>query len=309
MRRNQNLIQQLSLNRINGPFDQRWNRGTPTWKHPDQGGFDARKYEVAEILDDTTAEKFIVQEHYSHSYPAALRRYGLYTGNALVGVAVFSAPTNVLTLTRPFPDLLPYHESMELGRFVLRTEAPSNSESFFLKKCFQLLKREGVRGVVSFADPVARSNASGQTIFGGHIGHIYQISSALFTGRGTPRTLLLLPDGKALNERTLQKIRAQESGHESAEDVLVTYGARPLGSRDDPRAWLRESLQTIGVRKLRHPGAYRYLFDLGGRIIHPRIGLDILPYPRRSEGELEHFPIGHAEPAEEQTDKPFLPGE
>ena len=39
---------------------------------------------------------------------------------------------------------------------------------------FQLARREGVRGVVSFSDPVARRDATGRVVFPGHIGIVYQ---------------------------------------------------------------------------------------------------------------------------------------
>lgn len=278
-------VVQLSFDQMAGPLCQRWSRGIGTWKHPDQGGFDVRRYEIAEILDDATARAFVIEHHYSHSYPAALKRYGLYRGGTLVGVAVFSAPSNELTLTKPFPSLKPYYESMELGRFILEDSVESNGETHFLAQCFRHLKQAGVRGVVSFADPVARRDSLGRVCFRGHVGHIYMAASALFAGRGTARTLLLLPDGQALSDRTLQKIRAQERGHESAEEELIRYGAQPLHSGEDPRQWLKDALLTIGVQKLEHPGCYRYLFSLGGRVVRPSIGLPTYPYPSKSREE------------------------
>lgn len=279
------VVQQLSFDQVAGPFCQRWQGGVPTWKHPDQGGFNRSLYEIAEIADDTTAAAFIFREHYSHSYPAALRRFGLYRRDKLVGVAVFGIPTNTRTLTLPFPDLIPYKQSAELSRFVLTdADCPSNSETFFLWQCLHILKRDGMRGVVAFSDPVPRRNQHGTTVFAGHYGHIYRSGSAIYAGRGTPRTLLLLPNGHVLNDRSVQKVRAQEPGHEGVEELLVEHGARPLRSDEDPHRWLKEALETIHVQRLRHPGCHRYLFDLSGRVRRQRIGLPILPYPYRCDG-------------------------
>ena len=42
--------------------------------------------DVAPIADDTTARRFVVEHHYSQSYPAARRRFGLYERGALAKI-------------------------------------------------------------------------------------------------------------------------------------------------------------------------------------------------------------------------------
>src|SRR6266487_3129473 len=96
------------------------------------------------------------RRHYSASYPAALQRYGLWLHQRLVGVAVFSVPAQAKVLTNVFPDLLPYEESAELGRFVLLDDVPANAESWFLAEAFHQAAALGLRGVVSFSDPFPR---------------------------------------------------------------------------------------------------------------------------------------------------------
>lgn len=61
---------------------QRWQDGVHSWRHVHDGGFDARRHEVAE-LDEATAKRYVVLHHYSHSYPAAALRYGLYRATPL----------------------------------------------------------------------------------------------------------------------------------------------------------------------------------------------------------------------------------
>lgn len=78
----------------------RWRAGRASWR-PAAELFEASAFEVASIPDDTTARAFVVPAHYSHSYPAARRRFGLYTRGTLVGCAVFSAPTRAAVL-RPW---------------------------------------------------------------------------------------------------------------------------------------------------------------------------------------------------------------
>lgn len=148
--------------------------------------FTPARYRVAH-LDEATARTFIGQNHYLRSFPAALHRFGMWDRNTshLVGVAVYSAPVHSGVLQLAFPQLEPYRQSMELGRFVLLDEIPANAESWMLARTFRALRDHGVRGVVSFADPMPRLSAAGMVV-AGHVGTIYQASGALYTGRGTP---------------------------------------------------------------------------------------------------------------------------
>ncbi|MEU8544531.1 hypothetical protein AB0C52_31820 [Streptomyces sp. NPDC048717] len=245
---------------------QRWRGRRHSFRHVSEGGFDARRYKV-EPLPETAAKAFVVGHHYSGSFPSARFRFGLYDtagGEAqLRGVAVFGVPVTSAVLTRPLPDLQPYVESLECSRFVLVDEVPANAESWFLARCFDELLVLGVRGVVSFADPVPRRDASGALVAVGHVGTIYQATNAVYMGRATPRTVKLLPNGMVLNERMAQKVRRQEQGHEYAEKVLLRLGAPALRAGMDPKVWLREALETVGARNLRHHGVHRFVYRLG----------------------------------------------
>jgi hypothetical protein len=176
---------------------------------------------------------------------------------------------------------------LECSRFVLTDDCPGNSESWFLARCFDALLHRGVRGIVSFADPVPRRDSSGTLIAVGHVGTIYQASNALYVGRATPRTIKVLPNGTILNERAAQKIRRQEQGHEYAEAALIALGAPVPRAGADPKVWLREALAAVGARNVRHRGAHRYVFRLGKtrseregiRVGLPAVGV----YPKRHD--------------------------
>lgn len=240
---------------------QRWRHQRHTWRHARDGGFDADRYRV-EPISEPTAKAYVVTHHYSRTYPAAAHRHGLFEGGELLGVAVFGIPVQTAALTKAFPGLEPMVESYELSRFVLADEVPANAESWFLARCFDQLAARHVRGVLSFADPVPRTVA-GETLFAGHVGTIYQASNAVHAGRGTPRTLTLLPDGTVLNDRSVQKVRSQDRGHEHVEAKLIGYGARPIRAGENPSTWLRSALEDIHVTRLRHRGCIRYLFPIG----------------------------------------------
>ncbi|MFF4542263.1 hypothetical protein [Streptomyces aureus] len=157
----------------------------------------------------------------------------------------------------------PFTQSVECARFVLLDGCPGNAESWFLARCHAALLEDGVRGVVSFADPVPRRTASGVLVMPGHVGTIYAATNAIYAGRATARTVKLLPDGTVFNSLTAQKIRRQEPDHRYAQEQLIALGAPRPRPGTDPACWLSEALAAVGARNIRHRGAHRWLFRLG----------------------------------------------
>ncbi len=253
------------------------------WRHPDDGGFRASDYDVAAIPDDTTARTFVTVHHYSRSYPAAVMRFGMYeerTGR-LVGVAVLGHGVQELALTNVFPGL-ERQEALELVRFILLDEVPANQETWLLRRVFGMAAAAGVRGVLSFSDPVPRTDLAGKVVFPGHIGLIYRHKGAVPLGRARARLLRLLPDGTVWDDRTRQKVISGEKGWRYAEELLVKAGATPRRPLEDRRQW-REAAEAQVVRRLRHGGNVRYAFPLrrGIRLGLPRTAYltwdDVLP--------------------------------
>jgi hypothetical protein len=256
-------MKQLTFNHC-----QRWRERRDSYR-PAGEVIDPSQFAVAEIPGDAVAKAFVETHHYSASYPAARWRFGLYRQGQLQGVAVFSHPASQKVLTNVFGgDPL---ESVELGRFVLLDCVEANGESWFLARCRKQLKRLGLRGIVSFSDPVARTDADGQRIFPGHLGTIYQASNASYLGRATARTLRLLPDGKVLSDRALSKVRSLDRGWRYVTEQLIEAGARPTTEPD--AAWVQDALRRC-TRRLRHAGNHRYAFVLNGP------GLESQAYPK-----------------------------
>jgi hypothetical protein len=253
-------------------FVQRWRNGRQCYR-PAGEVIVPTEYEVAPI-GVKEAKTFVLEHHYlSRSYPACRFRFGLFRTNRLAGVAVFSHPCNDQVLSSIFGGAAV--ESVELGRFVLLDEVPANGESWFLSRCLKTLRREHLRGVLSFCDPMPRTSADGRVVHKGHIGVVYAATSGVYTGRSTARTLRLLPDGNVLSERAIQKIRSGEKGSRYASQLLVRFGAAPLTG--NPKDWLRMWLARI-TRPLRHGGNHRFVWPL-----HPAIRKQLppgLPYPK-----------------------------
>lgn len=255
------------------PVTQRWNETRrPKFITPAKT-FIPRLHEVAPI-GEAEAKAFIKKYHYSGSVPALRRRFGLFRNGRLIGVAAFSHSANNLTLTNAFGGAA--NESSELGRMVLLDSAEFNAETFLIGYCRRELRREGFRGIISFADPEPRTTATGETVFLGHAGVVYAASSSIYTGRATRSTLHLLPDGNVFSRRAISKIRAGESGHEYASRILMSHGAdEPPTCADARKIWLAFWLKKL-TRRVIHNGNHRYLIPL-------QKGLNLppsLPYPK-----------------------------
>ena len=258
------------------PFgNQRWRDRRALYRPPAET-LCPRHYDVEPIAADGPAKAFVKLHHYSGSYPAARFRVGLYYRGELSGIAVFAHPCNDRVLTNVFPGDPLY--SVELARFVLLDSVPGNGETWFLARAFECLRALGLRGVLSFSDPVPRLDLAGRLITPGHVGTIYQAHNARYLGRSTPRTLRLLPDGTVLSDRTLQKIRSRERGYEYGIGLLVAHGALAPRPDEDPDTWLREWLGRL-CRPLHHPGNHRYAWNLQRR--GRRFTLPGLPYPKK----------------------------
>lgn len=269
--------------------NQRWELGRARWRS-DRETIRPSEYEVAEIPDDTTAMAFIKTHHYSHEYVAARFRFGLYRHGNLVGVAVFSQPVNNRTLTNVLP--VHYLEACELGRLVLLDEVAGNGESWFVSRCFAQLRKalvvekktgvelRGILGVVSFSDPAPRRTLTGEIVLPGHVGTIYQALNGVYLGRGTARTLRVLPDGTALNDRAIQKIRKHEKGWLGQVEKLRSFGADQAW--DDSRAWLAHWIPRL-TRPLAHQGNHKFVWSL-----HPatRDLPKSLTYPKMKDPEV-----------------------
>jgi len=265
---------------------QRWNEQLPLWQPGDvDGRFQPRSYTVAEIAHKP-AREFVLTHHYSGSFPSATVCYGLVRGGSLVGVAVYSMPTQSAVLTNALPELRPNSESLELGRFVLLDPEPGNAESWFLARCHEQLLARGVVGVVSFSDPVPRTLADGRQVSPGHVGIIYQATNARYTGRSTAGIEWVLQDGVIVTRRAVQKVRSRDQGHGYVERLLTDRGAAPLQDGDDPKLWLTAALDAAGARAVRHAGKHRYVFQLGATArarAQVRVALPALPYPKQPD--------------------------
>ncbi len=272
-------------------FCQRWRERRSSYR-PAGEVINPRDFDVQPI-PESDAKTFVRQHHYSRQFVVSRFNYGLFTraltndhwtANGLTpelaGVASFSVPQHPAVVTNVFPGNP--NDSIELGRFVLLDHVASNAETFFLKRCRELLKKKGLRGVVAFSDNVPRYSPDGKTtLFPGHIGTIYVSDNWRFVGKGAKKTLFIFPDGTSLQPRTISKIRNRESGYQYACSILVDHGADKPGT--DPKAWLDYWLPKLTTR-LRHPGCLKFALPISNTV---QIAVPALPHPKNFASEEE----------------------
>jgi hypothetical protein len=217
-------------------------------------------FEVVPTRSYKPGRRFVEEQHYSGTWPQCSRAVELRgRGGRLMGVAAFSVVSRLFSA--PFAEAGAW---LTLARFVLLDEVAWNGETWMLGRCFELLRREGFAGIVSFSDPVPRTNARGTVVFGGHAGTIYRAHNGVFTGRSKPETRWVLPDGTLFETRTANKLKVGDEGASGAHRLLVRHGATPLQAGEDPRGWV-ELWRAKLCRPLKHTGNLRYLWALAKR--------------------------------------------
>ena len=160
-------------------------------------------------------KEFIENNHYAHKIPQAIKyRFGLYYKNILKGIAIFSIPANMYTITSIFKDEK-QSIGIELSRFFTYDDTPKNFESYCLSKCFSYIKHNSNYDViVSYADPNYN-----------HVGYLYQSLNGIYLGK-TSSEIRYLHNGQLLTRRSL----GRKQGDTEAEHVkrIISEGAKKV---------------------------------------------------------------------------------
>ncbi|MEA3229756.1 MAG: hypothetical protein U9P44_02470 [archaeon] len=126
-------------------------------------------------IQNKTAKEFVRKHHYAIiSPPINKLSLGLYHNNKLVGVAMWGYGVRPKhTIKKMFPSL-DVESYLELNRLCLLDEMPRNSESKFIKKNIEFIKKQfpKVKVVFSWADGLR-----------GKCGYIYQASNFYYGGK------------------------------------------------------------------------------------------------------------------------------
>lgn len=126
------------------------------------------------LIDKNIAKSLIIKNHYSHKWTSCRYAIGLFDSDKLIGVAVYGFPVGRQTVKSITPNLQ-NSDVLELTRLWLIDEAPKNSESYFLGKTFEWLRKNTkIKVLISYSDPMQN-----------HLGIIYQATNWLYQGNNT----------------------------------------------------------------------------------------------------------------------------
>lgn len=176
---------------------------------------------VQKVEYSKAVREFVERHHYSQTVCGltGVIAFGLFRGDILIGVALFGS-VGMYNVAKKYcpesPKLV-----IELRRLVLIDAAPKNSESFFVARALQWLKRHTqFRIVLSYADPHF-----------GHSGTIYKALNFEFIGK-TSKKRGLRVDGRILQCRILfqktrpvsQKLRERLAAKDPGIEILCLPG-------------------------------------------------------------------------------------
>lgn len=273
---------------------QRWRDGRSVFVAGDR--FEPSEYAVADLAE-ADARAFVLDHHYSRSYPADRHRVGLWRRGArpqLVGVAVFSVSMNQAVIPRYTG--LPAGQGVELGRLVLLDDVAMPGETWFMSRAFRSLRaaKGEVETVVSYADPQPRRNAAGDVVKPGHVGRIYAALSGHHHGKSAPRSGWATGAGAPVSERALSKISGGECGRDYAIAQLVALGAPPPMDGERGAEWVRSLASNGFLVRTRQPGKHVYSWGLTRRARAGLLGRPMQPYPRVLDpqaGDVSDMPL------------------
>lgn len=279
---------------------QRW-RDRRTRFVPAASEIDPATLAVDVIETRTVATPFVLAHHYAGSMPLCRLSVGLFRNGAggrseLAGICAFSVPINDASIPKS-AGLSDRGAACDLGRLVLLDDVGGNGESFLVSRAFRLLRRERpqILSVISYADPVRRLDRDGRVFLPGHVGGLYATMGSRYVGRSSPRTDLLLPDGRPLSSRALSKLRTGDTGERYAVGQIVAAGAEPPAFGESRSAWLAR-LEAAGfLRRRRHPGNHVYVFPLTKAARLAARKVPALAYPMLdrncAEGDITALPL------------------
>lgn len=279
---------------------QRWRDRRSRWV-PAASEIDAKRLAVDVIDTCKIAGPFVRAHHYAASMPVTRLSIGLFADgeggrSEPVGVCVFSHPVDDASVPEN-AGLQNPRAACDLGRLVVLDSQGGNAESFLVARAFRLFRREKpeILSVISYADPVRRSDATGHVFMPGHVGGLYAVMAARYVGRSTPRTDLLTPDGRPISSRALSKIRNAECGQRYAMDDLLHAGATPPRHGQDRTAWLADLEHAGFLRRRRHPGCHTYVVPLTRAARHAAAKVPDHPYPvldrTLTDGDVTALPL------------------
>jgi hypothetical protein len=172
---------------------------------------------IVKVIPSKIANDFIKKHHYSGKVvPNSTLHFGCFLDNKLHGVMSYGTSmqkSSVIGFVKPCL----WNEMLELNRMAFDSYLPKYSESRCIAISIKLLKKNAphIKWILSYADGCQCGD-----------GTIYRASGFKLTGIKQNTTMLLMPDGKIMADKTLNnsnyKVIGQSSGY------WKKNGAKPI---------------------------------------------------------------------------------
>ena len=172
---------------------------------------------IVKVIPAKIANEFVKKHHYSGKVvPNSTLHFGCFLDGKLHGVMSYGTSmqkSRVIGFVKPCL----WNEMLELNRMAFDDYLPANSESRCIAISIKLIKKNAphIKWILSYADGCQCGD-----------GIIYRASGFLLTGIKVNTTMLLMPNGKIMADKTLNnsnyKVIGQSAGY------WKKNGAKPI---------------------------------------------------------------------------------
>lgn len=201
---------------------------------------------IVKVIPSKIANEFVKKNHYSGKVvPNSTLHFGCFLDNNLHGVMSYGCSmqkSSIIGLVQPCL----WNEMLELNRMAFDDYLPKYSESRCIAISIKLLKKNAphIKWIISYADGCQCGD-----------GTIYRASGFQLTGIKQNTTMLLMPNGKIMADKTLNNSNYKTIGQSAG-------------------YWKKNGAKAIEGKQLR----YIYLIDKTCKITVP-----ILPFSKIDE--------------------------
>jgi len=201
---------------------------------------------IVKVIPSKIANEFVKKNHYSGKVvPNSTLHFGCFLDEKLHGVMSYGCSmqkSSIITLVKPCL----WNEMLELNRMAFDNYLPKYSESRCIAISIKLLKKNAphIKWIISYADGCQCGD-----------GTIYRASGFQLTGIKQNTTMLLMPNGQIMADKTLNNSKYKTIGQSAG-------------------YWKKNGAKAIEGKQLR----YIYLIDKTCKITVP-----IIPFSKIDE--------------------------
>ena len=171
------------------------------------------KYKIKEI-GNKEARDIVINNHYLHRARPATNSFGLFEGDELIGVILYSSPASP-NVCRGICGEEEIKNVLELSRLWIKDDSMKNAESFLIANTIKLLKHDII---ISYSEPEHN-----------HRGIVYQASNFIYVGLSAIRTDFVIKGMENKHQRSIEGNTQQLKDLHGKDNVKVV--ARPRKHR------------------------------------------------------------------------------